>query len=128
MSEKNDTILETISSIIDRDDPTQKVLGLVANLVDSRLRQIGNENSEQHTTLFDKIGIVAKIQEEHGKRLIDIENKKTCPIGMDTKYKKLDVILFAIEHPVLTMIFGSGILLLAGDKVGEFIMQLISKL
>lgn len=115
---KDTTILETIDSIIDRNDPTQKILMLIATLMDSRLKQISRETSEQYTKLLDKINDVSKDQEDHEGRIGSMEHKKMCPLGIDKSLEKtkedLTVILFFSEYPKLSVIMLVGLLVLSG--------------
>jgi len=134
---RDNTILETINSIIDKNDPTQRVLALIASLVDTRLKQFSSENSEQHTNLLDKINEISTEQESQYKQIEALENLKKCPLGMDIKLedtrKELAVVLFFSDYPKLSIIMLVGLTVLSGlgvDKVVEIaknVLEITSK-
>lgn len=126
MSDKaTNSLIETINQIIDKNDPTQKAISLLAVLIDTQLKFISSENSEQHTDLGDKIENIVKTQAEHEKRISEMENKKLCPLGIDTKHeqmkKDLQVVLFFSEYPKLSILVLLGILALCGLGVDKLV-------
>jgi vacuolar-type H+-ATPase subunit I/STV1 len=127
MSEKDNTILESIDQILDKTDPVQKAIALLASLIDIRMRQFSSENSEQHTHLLDKINEVSKDQEDYEKRLNSAEHIANCPLGNDKDLeelkKQLQPYLFINNYPKLALLMLIGVLALCGlgvDKITEF--------
>lgn len=125
MSEVDGSLIDTINQIIDKSDPTQKAISLLAVLIDSRLKYISKENSEQHTELSDRINEILTKQENHETRIQSIENKKICPLGVDTKHdqmkKDLEIVLFFSEYPKITILVALGIVVLCSLGVDKLI-------
>lgn len=126
MSEKDNTILESINQILDKTDPVQKAIALLATLVDTRLRQFSNENSEQHTHLLDQVNGVIKDQEDYEKRLTNAEHINQCPLSTDKKVEllrdELQPYLFINKYPKLALLMLIGIFALCGlgfDRIIE---------
>lgn len=127
MADKDNTILESIDQILDKTDPMQRAIALLATLVDTRMRQFSIENSEQHTHLLDKINGVIKDQEDYEERLLTAEHITHCPLGSDNDIKKLrdelQPYLFITNYPKLAILMLVGVLALCGlgiDKITEF--------
>lgn len=127
-SDKDNTILESINQILDKTDPVQKAIALLATLVDTRIRQFSNENSEQYSHLLDKINEVSKDQEGYETRLRAAEHLIKCPLEIDTDLKKLrselHIYLFITSYPKLALLMLLGVFSLLGlgiDKLIELI-------
>lgn len=131
MSEKENSILDSINEIIDKSDPTQKVIGLLAVLVDTRIRQNSVENSLQHTILLEKITTISSAQGDYEERLADVEHHKSCPLGVDTKHtqlmKDLEPLLFITNYPKLAILMVIGLFALTGLGIDKLI-ELLTKL
>lgn len=128
MSEKDNTILESIDQILDKTDPVQKAIALLATLVDTRIRQFSGENSEQHTFLLDKVNEIAKEQDGYDKRLRNAEHINRCPLKTDNQLeelkKELQPYLFITSYPKLAILMLIGIFALCGlgiDKLAELL-------
>lgn len=116
--EKDTPIVEIINQTIDQNDPTQKAIGLLALLVDSKIN-----------AMAEKMGTLKKELNEQKFSLDDLKNLKQCPIGLETKLKeervtidaqfeKINAILqplyFVDKYPKLAMLMVIGILALCG--------------
>lgn len=116
--EKDTPIVEIINQTIDQNDPTQKAIGLLALLVDSKIN-----------AMAEKMGTLKKELNEQKFSLDDLKNLKQCPIGLEAKLKedritidrqieKINAILqplyFVDKYPKLAMLMVIGILTLCG--------------
>lgn len=116
--EKDTPIVEIINQTIDQNDPTQKAIGLLALLVESKIN-----------TMAEKMGTLRKELNEQKFSLDDLKNLKQCPIGLEAKIKedritidkqieKINAILqplyFVDKYPKLAMLMVIGILTLCG--------------
>lgn len=115
----NDTsLVEIINRTIDQNDPTQKAIGLLAVLVDSKIN-----------AMTDTISKFKGELEGHQMDLNGLKHLKECPLKLETKFDKnysenkeelekinaiLQPLYFVDKYPKLAMLMVIGILALCG--------------
>lgn len=124
----NNGILHSINEILDKTDPTQKALALLASLVDTSFNNFREENNIQFENMMIRYEEIVKDNEINKIKLETVINRKLCPLSNDVKYneleKRLKFILFFTEHPIITTIVIVGIFSILGlgaDKLFELI-------
>lgn len=108
---------DTLQQQLDKNDPTQRAIGLLATLVDNKLEQM----VASIETLNGKI-------EEQEKKIGVIDHARACPHGLDRELVKINKIIeplnFINNYPKLAVLMFLGIMTLLAmgtDKLFELI-------
>ena len=115
----NSNLVEVLQQSIDKTDPTQKLIGLLAVLVDNKFNELN-----------ETVGIVQGDIYKQNDRIDTIDHNKSCPFNMNTRMDKLEAsmqpILFIDKYPKLAVLMVIGFLALMGlgaDRVVNFFIK-----
>jgi hypothetical protein len=108
---------DTLQQQLDKNDPTQRAIGLLATLVDNKLEQ-----------MVASIEAVSEKLEEQERKIGSIDHARACPNGIDQEMARVRKIIeplnFITDYPKLAglMFLGLMTLLAMGtDKLFELI-------
>lgn len=108
------TLIDTLQQTIDKNDPTQKAIGLLAVLVDSKINEI-------HTAMSE----IKRKAEEQDEKIQGLSHDKACPFGLNAKVsemeKALEPLVFVNRYPKLALLMLLGFLTLMGFGVERVI-------
>lgn len=108
---------DTLQQQLDKNDPTQRAIGLLATLVDNKLEQ-----------MVASIEAVTEKIEEQERKIGVIDHARACPHGLEREIikikKTIEPLSFIDNYPKLAVLMFLGLMTLMGmgvDKLFEFL-------
>lgn len=119
----NSKIVETLELMCDKDNPQDKKILLLAELVESKYDELGKNQKD----LKDSLSETNKKLDDLTTLLKQYQNDiKTCPVNVNRKgYDKLS---FFMTHPKITLITLLGIVALLAGFFGSQFTKLLNLL
>ena len=136
MSDNMCEIQKKLQKLSDKDDPIERKLALLGMLVEERLDNMTdkfNQRFDETLKLFDiHTSEILKQKSElraSNEKIDEIEHANTCPLGMDSKYAKLnkdlEVLRFLSRNPKLALFVLLSIMLFASKGMFDMLTILI---
>lgn len=111
---QNSKLIDILQQNIDKTDQTQRIIGMLAVLLDEKFDQLN-----------EKMGEVNMELEDHAKRIEQVDQHSNCPFNINKRVDMLEEamrpMIFIDKYPKLTMLIVIGFLALTGLGVEKVI-------
>jgi len=118
-------LTKNLQSMIDPKDPTQRLIGALAAMIDSKFTRLSERLNKQDEVLI-----------KQNKALEGLKHQDKCPMGVDSKVdsihakvetisKTIEVYTFITTHPKIAIVILIGVCSILGMGVNEILDKVL---
>lgn len=111
-------LTKNLQSMIDPKDPTQRLIGALAAMIDGKFARLSERLNKQDDVLV-----------KQNKALEALKHQDKCPMGVDSKVEKIiktiAIYTFITEHPKIAILTLIGICSVLGMGVNEILDKIL---